>query len=111
MRQANLIAPGTAPTSATVWHQEGSTCPPWPLAYAVIPRRYHPFAGAQNNAGPGSPGHADSAGRMTPYQDDGKRRALIAHKVEGAGEHSGSYMDMRWVDSLTSADSDVMISR
>lgn len=27
--------------------------PPWPLVDVVIPCRYHPFAGAQNNAGPG----------------------------------------------------------
>jgi hypothetical protein len=40
----------------SVWHQEGSTCPPWPLVDVVIPRRYHPFADAQNNAGPGVTG-------------------------------------------------------
>ena len=49
-------------------HRQASRCgikkevrAPWPLADVVIPRRYHPFAGAQNNTGPGITRAADSA--------------------------------------------------
>jgi hypothetical protein len=58
---ANLIEPQHGTDKRHGVASRRKYAPPWPLVDVVIPRRYHPFAGAQNNTGSGITRAADSA--------------------------------------------------